>query len=482
MHSEGKNNDFDRSENLSSSHSNKRLERFVDAFKVRKITKIKTKYFKRNSKVKITKPPRPRRVSRKFLLYFFGFIIVVFCTCFFIYQTNLYQTYKLIKSINNENLIIGFQNSAELRPTGGFWGSFAVLKSKNSIQDSSLYFETNPYKMDNLLLKETNVDLPKPMQEIWHDRPQSFVNANWSFDFPDAAKTIEWYFGQGWDTKSDGVFAVSSLAMIDLLKLTGPIITSDKTEINSENFSQTMSQKIDTEYWLKDENKSINEPKIIIKEMAPLLISKVKDLSPIAVFRFAARQMKQGRILAYFNSENQNRIAEKIGISGSVKPYGVDYLSINNANLSGGKSSLMVDQSISYNVNSTEEKTVATVEATRSLKQGWPDVPNINYTRIIAPIGSKIISAFQDSEDILDKVDIKDDNGRSTFGFWNSTDVSQTRATQIKYELPFQNISNGYNLILQKQPGTKNDFIKITINGKVLFDKNLEQSEIKLSN
>jgi len=294
----------------------KRGNRFSD-LKARKKYSISPKSLNcATQKVKIDKSATKSVRRRKHFLIALACIIgFVFAVMAIFSRTQLYNLVALSAMVRNEDIIVGFQNSAELRPTGGFWGSFAIWEVKGSILNSELAFETNPYKMDNKILNETNVPLPEPMAQTWQDRPQSFVNANWSFDFPQAARTIEWYFSQGWDRKSDGVIAISSLAFIDLLKLTGEIQIDEETSINSENFTQIMSEKIDEQYWLDPKNKEINEPKTLIKELFPKVATKLKDIPKWKLIPYCLSQIHKGRIIAFFNDQRKQEICEKIKIS-----------------------------------------------------------------------------------------------------------------------------------------------------------------------
>jgi len=439
-------------------------------------------------RIKIHKPnldlkrSKRKTKARRILVFLFVGVVVFGTGILIISRTTLFRLYLLTRDCRNTSYIVGFQNSGELRPTGGFWGSFAYMQIPDSLKKTSIFFETNPYKKDNPLLKSTDVELPKPMKEIWPDRPQSFVNANWSADFSESAKTIEWYFGQGWNQKSDGVIAVSSLAMIDLLDLIGPITLPDQTVVRSENFTQIMSQKIDTEYWYSPENHIINEPKTLIKDLAPIVAQKAKSVPPIKMIKYLNEQIKYGRILVYLNDSQKQEIISDLGLSGEILPYQVDYLFINNANLAGHKTSLNVFQDIDYSVKQQDKKYVGELTLSRShLPDMFPNLENKNYTRIFVPLGTKIASAENNGTNILDKIDKTDEFGRTVFGFWFSTNPGEKSTVKITYELPFKLDSNReYHLVLQKQSGTNFDNLKLDLPSGKKIDTILKDKVLKL--
>lgn len=440
--------------------------RLIDTFKLNKISHVKAQYARKASRVKIK---RPRAGGAKTIVLIVLLFVAVASIA--IFTSREYALLRFAGALKNESILIGLQNSAELRPTGGFWGSFLIWEIKNNFRDSQILFETNPYKKNNPLMEEAVVESPKPIKETWPDMPLSFVNANWSYDFPEAAKTISWYFGQGWDRPNNGVVAISSLAMIDLLRLTGPVEAGDGTQISADNFTQILSQKIDTEYWQNPQNIEVNEPKTILKDIAPQIISKAKKISKLKMYKYAKEQMKKGRVICYFPDPKKEKFCEKLGISGKVEPYSVDYLSVNNTNLNGGKSSLNISQSISYEVSRADNQNIGALEIKRTCeKDKWPNIVNRNYTRVITPLGSKILSATLADKDITNDIGANEEFGRTTFGFWFSVAPGETIEAKIKYLLPYNISSNdSYNLVVQKQPGTLPDNIEVKFFDRAIF-------------
>lgn len=450
--------------------------KFIDDFKAIRKKDLRANYSRSISKIKIDKSglsKTERRRNRKLALLVIFLIILSQIAVFS--QTKYFDFLRLALRARDKTFLVGFQNSGELRPTGGFWGSFAVLKVENNFSKSELLFETNPYKKDNALLNESKVELPKPMAQTWQDRPQTFVNANWSFSFPDAAKTLEWYFAQGWNQKVDGVFAVSSLAVIDLLKLTGEIDLPDGQKINSENFTETMSKKIDEEYWLDPKNKEINEPKTLLKDLAPILLSKVSKLPKQKLASYAFAQLKKGQVLFFFNDEKSQKIAKARNISGEMIECKSDCLSIVNANLNGGKTSLNVEQSVAYEISKIGNEISANLEVSRIHKRDrWPQILNRNWTRVAVPLGSKLESVYLDGQNITDQIEVSNEGNRTTFGFWFSTDPGEEKIANLTYKLPINETKN-YSLIYQKQPGTIAEQLSISKFGIQVFEGSFNQ-------
>jgi len=450
--------------------------RFLDDFKAIRKKDLRADYSRSTSKIRIDKSGLTKTRKRKNRrLALVVVLSIVISQAILFSQTKYFDFTQLALRARSKTFLVGFQNSGELRPTGGFWGSFGILKTSENLKHNELLFETNPYKKDNILINESKVDLPKPMAETWQDRPQTFVNANWSFSFPDAAKTLEWYFAQGWNQKVDGVFAVSSLAVIDLLKLTGEIELPDGQKINSENFTETMSKKIDEEYWLDPKNKEINEPKTLLKDLAPILLSKASKKSKLKLISYALSQLKKGHILFFFNDERSQKIAKTRNITGEMVECKSDCLSIINANLNGGKTSLNIEQSVACDVSESENQISSNLEISRIHKADkWPQILNRNWTRVIVPLGSQLESAYLDGQNIKDQIDITNEGGRTSFGFWFSTEPGEEKVVNITYKPPINGRKN-YSLIYQKQPGTITEQLSVTRFGREIFEGSFNQ-------
>jgi hypothetical protein len=440
--------------------------------KVNDLKPVKTKKIKPSYKSSKHRLVLKHHNSKKARLVVLAVITIL--VGYLVYSSPLFVTLRIVNRLQDKKLLVGFQNSAELRPTGGFWGSFGIWQTHRNALDSTLYFETNPYKKDNPLLAKSSEALPKPMAETFQDRPQSFVNANWQVDFPDAARSLEWYLAEGWNERVDGTIAISSLAVIDLLRETGPI-EIDNTRISADNFTEVMSQKIDVEYWQSPENHTTNEPKTILKNLAPTLISESKKLGFFKLRKFYLSQIRKGRIIVYFSDKKMESLARKLKASGEIKSAPKDYLQINNANLNGGKSSLNVEQSINYQVRATDHY-ISDLTIERKVNNQWPNILNRNYTRVFVPLGSVLISAKLNDKDITGGIDIGQEKSHTVFGFWFSVGPGFKEQIKLTYQLPFEkNRLSKYSLLYQKQPGTLPESLTISTQGGESFSTKIDQ-------
>ncbi|MGH2512538.1 MAG: DUF4012 domain-containing protein [Candidatus Limnocylindrales bacterium] len=115
------------------------------------------------------------------------------------------------------------QDPAELRPTGGFIGSFGIIAfdkgriTERQFQDVFLLDLSRNYPF---------VKAPDPLSRYLLGPTQSWqlADSNWSPDFPtSAAEAITLYHNEGGTGQIDGVLGLTTYTIDQLLTLTGPI-------------------------------------------------------------------------------------------------------------------------------------------------------------------------------------------------------------------------------------------------------------------
>jgi hypothetical protein len=121
--------------------------------------------------------------------------------------------------------LVLFENPAELRPTGGFFGTCALVTiSRGQIVDYQ-FFSSYPLTVDYGAQRKTQRAQPWPIDRYLHD-PQHgllFHDGNWYADFPRSANLIMSMYSETNWPPIDGVVAVVPAVVEDLMQLTGPI-------------------------------------------------------------------------------------------------------------------------------------------------------------------------------------------------------------------------------------------------------------------
>jgi len=158
-----------------------------------------------------------------------------------------------------------FQNNQEMRSTGGFIGSYAILDISNGRVRK--FFIDGIFNPDGQL--KENIVPPVPIQKI--SAGWSLHDSNWFPDFPvSAEKAIRFYEKTGGPT-ADGVITMTPTVLKKLLKVTGPIDLSEYgITITGENFLEKIQYETEIGY-----DKELNQPKKILADLAPKILDKI---------------------------------------------------------------------------------------------------------------------------------------------------------------------------------------------------------------
>lgn len=409
--------------------------------------------------------------------------------------------------------LVLLQNKNELRPTGGFIGSVALVEF-NDGHLTQLNIR-DVYDFDGQI--DDNV-LPPPwfgkLTQTWGLR-----DSNYSPDFPTSAQKASYFFEKGGGPTVDAVIAINQSLVEDLLKITGPIESPNlPTPLTSENFSMQLS------LFVEAKTTGEHTPKQPLIDFFPLFQSQLLTNIPTHAEEFfdvlfTARNTEQ--ILAWSKQPDFQNFFEWLGIDGKQHQLATqeDFLEIVRTNIAGNKSDFFTADKITHQTHiladgtventlvlsrthtwqniweiiweklaqgeniDTELSLVGTAAAsnyaqTQTSRTYLPDNlyeilgrgANLDYTRIYLPAGSQLISAEGIS---LSQITEFEDLGKKVLGLEVSTLPGSTTRITIHYRLPFdlavQNFAD-YQFYFQKQPGTPQQiFVK-----KIEVDPNLK--------
>jgi hypothetical protein len=398
-------------------------------------------------------------------------------------------------------LIIG-QNSHELRPTGGFMGSMALVSVQNG---KIVRFEIpkgGTYDVQGQI--QTSFKPPLPLQTI--NKRWELQDANWFPDFSVSAQKIISLYEESRRETVDGVIAVNAHVLERLLVVLGPVIL-EGTTVDDGTVIHTLSDSIKE----KRVEKS-TEPKAVLGDLVSelqvaLTQSDATDIVQLLLTLSASLSEKDIQI---YSTDNhiQAQIAS-FGWAGALQQTSPkqDYLAVNVSNIGGEKSDAFMEQHVGYDVAITQEgKAYGMVTITRSYMTDELSrdiyVPNIAYVRTYVPYGATLVSAsgfdfpseemftapesWYQTDTLLDAVEkevgfddvtgtrITYEFGKTVFGNWMFVSPGEQKQVTLVYELPFsvfdvstddsslsiaglfggqKKQSAGYSLAIQKQSG-----------------------------
>jgi len=356
------------------------------------------------------------------------------------------------------NFLVILQNNDELRPTGGFIGTYGLMTIKNAKPDNIVTEDV--YHLDMPCIDKLTMTPPAPISKYMGVTYWWLRDANWSPDFPTSAQQIETMFlaesncAGRLNTQPTAIIAINPNLISDLLKLVGPI-TVEGTTYDSSNFQPLLQYTVEVAYQEKDIT-SWNRKNVInsvVSELEKRLINLPSHQWP-EVFGILQNNITKKNLQIYFANESYQKVATELGITGAVKNTAQDYLMVIDANLAAFKSDSVIEKKISYSVSNSAEGLISRVTLNYQHNGGfdWRTTRYRSYTRIYAPYGSRLISGGD-----LTDFSITDDQAlnKTVFGFFWTIEPGQAKSTDISYRLPKNITPETYELYFQKQSGSR---------------------------
>ncbi|MBI2003523.1 MAG: DUF4012 domain-containing protein, partial [Parcubacteria group bacterium] len=284
---------------------------------------------------------------------------------------------------NRQRLLLLFQNTSELRPTGGFPGSYALVEFNKGVLEK--FFVDDIYNPDGQL-KEKIIP-PKPLKAItpnWGLR-----DSNWFVDFRASAKKAAEFYYKDTGILLDGVVAINVDLIPEILKVTGPIEMADfGLTLNSDNFIKEVQKEVEYE-----RTKGRDQPKQILVEFGPKLLERLSSLSRedwVKTFAVLVSGFERKDILGYFVESRLQDFALSNGFAGEIKEaQDSDFLMIAHSNIMGSKTDAVIDNFVSLSVEKEKDGSLThTLEIKRAHnggKLGFYNKRNNDYIRVLLP-------------------------------------------------------------------------------------------------
>lgn len=279
--------------------------------------------------------------------------------------------------------LILLQNSAELRATGGFIGSVAVTTFEDGrMKDLAV---ADVYTFDGQL--KGHADPPAPVRELLGQEHWYLRDSNWDPDFSVSAERAAWFYQKESGNSVDGVFAVNTPFIIEVLKATGPVDLPDYNDrITADNFYGKSLY-----YTQNDFFPGSTQKKDFIGTLTRALLTKIttsRTTNMPALFRAVTRALAGHDLLMMFGSPELESVVAHYGWAGRVPSangcFGVapsqckfDPLITVEANMGVNKANYFVERSIdrevTVNTDGTINQTVTvTIKNTSGKDQGLP--------------------------------------------------------------------------------------------------------------
>ncbi len=379
----------------------------------------------------------------------------------------------LLGDNGRQRYLLVFQNNAELRPTGGFMGSFAHIDLVRGAVQNMEIPGGGSYDLKGSL--KTSVAAPKPLQLL--NARWEFQDANWFSDFPTSARQILDFYADAGGPSVDGVIAVNATFIMELLSAVGPVDMPEYDRvIDADNFLFETQKIVEFEYaQYAEDTPSRKEaaPKAFIGDLAQKLLERINALERdelLSILTHINTGLMRKDVQLYLENEDLESTIQSLGWGGEVKQVDGDYLQIVDTNLGGGKTDGVIKQDVDLTVAVQEDGSIVNTLKISRTHNGirntlFTGVNNVDYVRVYVPKGSTLLSAsgfsipdaslFERPEHIwvedpdiqyledMAQVDaesgtqISEEFGKTVYGNWVQTKPATTSTVTFVYRLPF---------------------------------------------
>ncbi len=373
------------------------------------------------------------------------------------------------------------QNPAELRPSGGYIGTYGIIEFEAGRLVSHEFHDTEQLDSQSGL---AYVEPPEPLRNhLLGDRPWRLSDVNWDPDFPTTARhAIDLYRLESGGDEVDGVIALTTYALDELMTVLGPIevpdfnVTVAPGETTLTAFAQTRPTDqpgVDRKAFLQSFASEL------LDRLLSLPVGQLPDLLP--AFQTIAAER---RASAWLVDPAAQAFIEGGGLDGGVRTVDGDFLYIVDANVGPvSKLNLVTERRSELEVrldefgNAHHALTVTWLNRIgepgllRDMLLAYQRRETMgSYIRVLAPELSRLESVEGESDRSrsrgADSVGVE--GGRAVFGAYHivppgTATMRMTWVAPYVVDAPDAAEHRRYRLTLQKQPGTVADDIAIRI-------------------
>ncbi len=378
-----------------------------------------------------------------------------------------------IKNILGENeekkYLLLFANNMELRPGGGFIGSFGILTARNlTLEDLKIY---DVYDADGQLKEHVNP--PSAIRKYlgqpnWFLRDSAF-SSDFYENYTQGKKFLDLEINSG---DFDGGILITTSAIQNILESMNEIYIPDfNQKINKDNFYIKAQLYAEENFFPGSIQK-----KGFLAALTRQMFIELENASFPILFKMFNKSLDEKQITMLFDDTNVQSSYDSLYWSGKrIAPScysknencAVDYLFPFDANLGVNKANFFVTKNMNLKVNITKDGSLNN-ELTvflnnESQNNTFPGGDYKNYMQISLPKRA-VIKQLTKNGVLIEKRDESVDEYK-TIGFL--VEIPAQKSTEIKIKYSLQSVlSDGdgiYQLIFQKQIGSQNSDLSIQV-------------------
>jgi hypothetical protein len=374
------------------------------------------------------------------------------------------------------------QTSDDLRATGGFISSIGIVRIEGG-RIISFDFE-KVYAAEGIDVpgpddaRAEHVSPPAPLGLYMGLGEWRLRDANWWADFPSTARQAARFWESVQGTPVDGVIAFNEEALETVLRAVGPVTLEGGAVVTADTLRDvTLAQVFqgdEPSAWYAAQS-------AFSRNLAQRLIAAAEQLEPDRLMDLGwalhAASVRRDLMVSSFEPQLA-ALARTYAVDGALLGGRTDYVYLVEQNVSYGKLSPFIRQSLDYTVDldsaARPRRALLAIDMVNEYapgrgRPGYPDHyynglrwnPEAGrmdlregyyggYTRLYLPLGSRIlgISGFDEG------VSVGTESGKTVVGGYVGLDMGGRRRIQVEWEPSgSSDVVGRYQLLFQRQPG-----------------------------
>lgn len=362
--------------------------------------------------------------------------------------------------------LVLLQNENELRPTGGFIGSWAILSFEGG---KYLNFEVKDvYEGDGQL--KGHVEPPEEIKKYLGEGGWFLRDANWKASFPESARDIEWFLEKETGRRVDGVIGINLASVKAILEVVGEITVPDfKEKVNADNLYQQAEYYSENKFFPGSVQKASFLSGVSKQLMEEIRGSKSKEGEGLVAA--LVELLDKNEVQIALNNSKAAAVMAEAGWDGAM--YGgkcsggqcmADYFYIVEANLGVNKANYFIYRNIEREVNIEEKQVKNRVRINyenTAKSNAWPGGDYKNYLRVYVPREIRVeevtIGAGGSKKVVAgEELVIKEVGGRKEVGFLVVVESGKKMVVELKFsqEIDLSGVNKfSYLSMAQRQSG-----------------------------
>ncbi len=387
---------------------------------------------------------------------------------------------EILGSSGPRRYLVLAQDPAELRPAGGFTGTVGVIAFDGG-RVTELHFE------DVFTLDEKPgipyVQPPQALQDhLLGSQSWQLADATWSPDFPTSAQeALDLYTLESGDDRIDGVIALSTFALDEILRVIGPVQVPDYG-VTVQPGDVTLTALANT----RTATTPSSDRKAFLDSLATVAMGRVFAIQAsqwLPMLQAFDQIANERMMLVWFKDEAAQSLVASGPIGGAIREDAGDYLQVVESNVvPTSKYNLVVHRSAVFEAAIQPDGAVENrLQLTWQNDAAMPGEPYASlrsdstsqaglygaFVRVLTPANSVLVEASGNSGGPISGIESEDPEG-SRLAFANYLLIAPGPAEfTYAWDVPGVAVQASgewrYQLTIQKQPGMSAEPMNIAV-------------------